>query len=165
MMDGSVVFWEFLVVAVIFTATIIASEFVRRWLEKTERDNIQSLTETPNLIATETDYRSCDPHFLVVERPVGSVPLDSSCLNLCVDFTEKGPIHKPITSLEECIRIRDGVAEGCEELKDAAMMALVYHFGHEKAETITLEELESIKSDSSTSADEDAENIIEEIEE
>ena len=80
-MDGSVVFWEFLIVALIFTATIIASEFVRRWLEKTERSNIQSLTETPNLIDMETDYRSCDPHFLVVEEPVGSVPLDSSCLN------------------------------------------------------------------------------------
>ena len=164
-MDGSVVFWEFLVVALIFTATIIASEFARRWLEKTERDNIQSLTETPNLIATETDYRSCDPHFLVVEEPVGSVPLDSSCLNLCVDFDEKGPKYNPITSLEECIRIRDGVAEGSEELKDAAMSALVYYFGTEKAETITLEELESIKSESSTSTDEDAENIIEEIEE
>lgn len=164
-MDGSVVFWEFLVVAVIFTATIIASEFVRRWLEKTERDNIQSLTETPNLIATETDYRSCDPHFLVVERPVVSVPLDSSCLNLCVGFTEKGPIHKPITSLEECIRIRDGVDEGSEKLKDAAMMALVCHFGPEKAKTITLEELESIESKSSTLSDEDDDNIIEEIEE
>ena len=163
-MDGSVVFWEFLVVALIFTATIIASEFVRRWLEKTERDNIQSLTETPNLIATETDYRSCDPHFLVVEKPVGSVPLDSSCLNLCVDFIEKGPIHKPITSLEECIRIRDGVDEGSEKLKDAAMMALVSHFGPEKAKTITLEELESIESKSSTLSDED-DNIIEEIEE
>lgn len=164
-MDSSVVFWEFLIVALIFTATIIASEFVRRWLEKTERDNIQSLTETPNLIATETDYRSCDPHFLVVEAPVGSVPVDSSSLSLCVDFTEKGPIHKPITSLEECIRISDGVDEGSEELKDAAMSALVYHFGPEKAETITLEELESIKSESSTSTDEDVENIIEEIEE
>ena len=164
-MDSSVVFWEFLVVALIFTATIIASEFARRWLEKTERDNIHSLTETPNLIATETDYRSCDPHFLIVEEPVGSVPMDSSSSILCVDFDEKGPKYKPITSLEECIRIRDGVAEGSEELKDAAMMALVYHFGHEKAETITLEELESIKSDSSTSTDEDAENIIEEIEE
>ena len=44
-------------------------------------------------------------------------------------------------------------------------MALVCHFGPEKAKTITLEELESIESKSSTLSDEDDDNIIEEIEE
>ena len=44
------------------------------------------------------------------------------------------------------------------------MMTLVCHFGPEKAKTITLEELESIESKSSTLSDED-DNIIEEIEE
>ena len=99
-MDSSVVFWEFLVIAFIFTATIIASEFVRRWLEKIEKDNIQSETETSNLVFAETDCQSCDPHFLVVEETVESVPMDSSTLRLCVDCAEKGP-NKPITSLEE----------------------------------------------------------------
>lgn len=163
-MDSSVVFWEFLVIAFIFTATIIASEFVRRWLEKIEKDDIQSETETSNLVFAETDCQSCDPHFLVVEETVESVPMDSSTLRLCVDCSEKGP-NKPITSLEECIRIRDGVDEGSEKLKDAAMMALVCHFGPEKAKTITLEELESIESESSTLSNEDDDNIIEEIEE
>lgn len=162
-MDSSVVFWEFLVIAFIFTATIIASEFVRRWLEKIEKDNIQSETETSNLVFAETDCQSCDPHFLVVEETVESVPMDSSSLRLFVECADKGP-NKPITSLEECIRIRDGVDEGSEKLKDAAMMALVCHFGPEKAKTITLEELESIESKSSTLSDED-DNIIEEIEE
>ena len=162
-MDSSVVFWEFLVIAFIFTATIIASEFVRRWLEKIEKDNIQSETETSNLVFAETDCQSCDPHFLVVEEKVESVPMDSSSLRLFVECADKGP-NKPITSLEECIRIRDGVDEGNEKLKDAAMMALVCHFGPEKAKTITLEELESIESESSTLSDED-DNIIEEIEE
>ncbi len=163
-MDSSVVFWEFLVIAFIFTATIIASEFVRRWLEKIEKDNIQSKTETSNLVFAETDCQSCDPHFLVVEETVESVPMDSSSLRLFVECADKGP-NKPITSLEECIRIRDGVDEGSEKLKDAAMMALVCHFGPEKAKTITLEELESIESKSSTLSDEDDDNIIEEIEE
>ena len=163
-MDSSVVFWEFLVIAFIFTATIIASEFVRRWLEKIEKDNIQSETETSNLVFAETDCQSCDPHFLVVEETVESVPMDSSSLRLFGECDEKGP-NKPITSLEECIRIRDGVDEGSEKLKDAAMMALVCHFGPEKAKTITLEELESIESKSSTLSDEDDDNIIEEIEE
>ena len=49
-MDSSVVFWKFLVIAFIFTATIIASEFARRWLEKIEKDDIQSETETSNLV-------------------------------------------------------------------------------------------------------------------
>ena len=163
-MDSSVVFWEFLVIAFIFTATIIASEFVRRWLEKIEKDNSQSETETSNLVFAETDCQSCDPHFLVVEETVESVPMDSSSLRLFVECADKGP-NKPITSLEECIRIRDGVDEGSEKLKDAAMMALVCHFGPEKAKTITLEELESIESKSSTLSDEDDDNIIEEIEE
>ena len=163
-MDSSVVFWEFLVIAFIFTATIIASEFVRRWLEKIEKDNIQSETETSNLVFAETDCQSCDPHFLVVEETVESVPMDSSSLRLFGECADKGP-NKPITSLEECIRIRDGVDEGSEKLKDAAMMALVCHFGPEKAKTITLEELESIESKSSTLSDEDDDNIIEEIEE
>lgn len=163
-MDSSVVFWEFLVIAFIFTATIIASEFVRRWLEKIEKDNIQSETETSNLVFAETDCQSCDPHFLVVEETGESVPMDSSSLGLFVECAEKGP-NKPITSLEECIRIRDGVDEGNEKLKDAAMMALVCHFGPEKAKTITLEELESIESKSSTLSDEDDDNIIKEIEE
>lgn len=163
-MDSSVVFWEFLVIAFIFTATIIASEFVRRWLEKIEKDNIQSETETSNLVFAETDCQSCDPHFLVVEETDESVPMDSSSLRLFVECADKGP-NKPITSLEECIRIRDGVDEGSEKLKDAAMMALVCHFGLEKAKTITLEELESIESKSSTLSDEDDDNIIEEIEE
>ena len=163
-MDISVVFWEFLVIAFIFTATIIASEFVRRWLEKIEKDDIQSETETSNLVFAETDCQSCDPHFFVVEETVKSVPMDSSSLRLFGECDEKGP-NKPITSLEECIRIRDGVDEGSEKLKDAAMMALVCHFGPEKAKTITLEELESIESKSSTLSDEDDDNIIKEIEE
>lgn len=162
-MDSSVVFWEFLVIAFIFTATIIASEFVRRWLEKIEKDNIQSETETSNLVFAETDCQSCDPHFLVVEETVESVPMDSSSLRLFVECADKGP-NKPITSLEECIRIRDGVDEGSEKLKDAAMMALVCHFGPEKAKTITLEELKSLETKPSTLSDED-DNIIEEIEE
>ena len=163
-MDSSVVFWEFLVIAFIFTATIIASEFVRRWLEKIEKDDIQSETETSNLVFAETDCQSCDPHFLVVEETVESVPMDSSSLRLFVECAEKGP-NKPITSLEECIRIRDGVDEGSEKLKDDAMMALVCHFGPEKAKTITLEELESIETKSSTLSNEDDDNIIKEIEE
>lgn len=125
-MEGSVIFWEFLVVAVIFTVTIIASEFVRRRSEKTERDSIQSQDETPNLIDTETDYRSCDPHFLVVEKPVDSVPVDSSSSMLYVDFVEKGTKYNPISSLEESY---------------------------------------TSKTESSTSIDEDVDNIIEEIEE
>ena len=160
-MDSSVVFWEFLVIAFIFTATIIASEFVRRWLEKIEKDDIQSETETSNLVFAETDCQSCDPHFFVVEETVKSVPMDSSSLRLFGECDEKGP-NKPIASLEECIRIRDGVDEGSEKLKDDAMMALVCHFGPEKAKTITLEELESIESKSSTLSDD---NIIKEIEE
>ena len=100
-MDSSVVFWEFLVIAFIFTATIIASEFVRRWLEKIEKDNIQSETETSNLVFAETDCQSCDTHFLVVEETVESVPMDSSSLRLFGECAEKGP-NKPIfTSLEE----------------------------------------------------------------
>ena len=99
-MDSSVVFWEFLVIAFIFTATIIASEFVRRWLEKIEKDDIQSETETSNLVFAETDCQSCDPHFLVVEETVESVPMDSSSLRLFVECADKGP-NKPITSLEE----------------------------------------------------------------
>ena len=99
-MDSSVVFWEFLVIAFIFTATIIASEFVRRWLEKIEKDDIQSETETSNLVFAETDCQSCDPHFLVVEETVESVPMDSSSLRLFGECDEKGP-NKPITSLEE----------------------------------------------------------------
>ena len=99
-MDSSVVFWEFLVIAFIFTATIIASEFVRRWLEKIEKDNIQSETETSNLVFAETDCQSCDPHFLVVEETVESVPMDSSSLRLFGECDEKGP-NKPIASLEE----------------------------------------------------------------
>ena len=97
-MDSSVVFWEFLVIAFIFTATIIASEFVRRWLEKIEKDNIQSETETSNLVFEE--IFSCDPHFLVVEETVESAPMDSSSLRLFVECADKGP-NKPITSLEE----------------------------------------------------------------
>ena len=97
-MDSSVVFWKFLVIAFIFTATIIASEFVRRWLEKIEKDNIQSETETSNLVFGE--IFSCDPHFLVVEETVESVPMDSSSLRLFGECAEKGP-NKPITSLEE----------------------------------------------------------------
>ena len=99
-MDSSVVFWKFLVIAFIFTATIIASEFVRRWLEKIEKDNIQSETETSNLVFAETDCQSCDPHFLVVEETVESVPMDSSSLRLFSECDEKGP-NKSITSLEE----------------------------------------------------------------
>lgn len=99
-MDSSVVFWEFLVIAFIFTATIIASEFVRRWLEKIEKDNIQSETETSNLVFAETDCQSCDPHFLVVEETVESAPMDSSSLRLFGECDEKGP-NKPISSLEE----------------------------------------------------------------
>ena len=99
-MDSSVVFWEFLVIAFIFTATIIASEFVRRWLEKREKDDIQSETETSNLVFAETDCQSCDPHFLVVEETVESAPMDSSSLRLFGECAEKGP-NKPITSLEE----------------------------------------------------------------
>ena len=99
-MDSSVVFWEFLVIAFIFTATIIASEFVRRWLEKIEKDNSQSETETSNLVFAETDCQSCDPHFLVVEETVESAPMDSSSLRLFGECAEKGP-NKPITSLEE----------------------------------------------------------------
>lgn len=99
-MDSSVVFWEFLVIAFIFTATIIASEFVRRWLEKIEKDNIQSETETSNLVFAETDCQSCDPHFLVVEETVESAPMDSSSLRLFGECAEKGP-NKPIASLEE----------------------------------------------------------------
>ena len=99
-MDSSVVFWEFLVIAFIFTATIIASEFVRRWLEKIEKDNIQSETETSNLVFAETDCQSCDPHFFVVEETVKSVPMDSSSLRLFGECDEKGP-NKPIASLEE----------------------------------------------------------------
>ena len=99
-MVSSVVFWKFLVIAFIFTATIIASEFVRRWLEKTEKDDIQSETETSNLVFAETDCQSCDPHFLVVEETVESVPMDSSSLRLFDECAEKGP-NKPITSLEE----------------------------------------------------------------
>lgn len=99
-MDSSVVFWEFLVIAFIFTATIIASEFVRRWLEKIEKDDIQSETETSNLVFAETDCQSCDPHFLVVEETDESVPMDSSSLRLFVECADKGP-NKPITSLEE----------------------------------------------------------------
>ena len=99
-MDSSVVFWEFLVIAFIFTATIIASEFVRRWLEKIEKDNIQSETETSNLVFAETNCQSCDPHFLVVEETVESVPMDSSSLRLFGECDEKGP-NKPISSLEE----------------------------------------------------------------
>lgn len=162
-MVSSVVFWKFLVIAFIFTATIIASEFVRRWLEKIEKDDIQSETETSNLVFAETDCQSCDPHFLVVEETDESVPMDSNSLRLFGECAEKGP-NKPITSLEECIRIRDDVDEGSEKLKDDAMMALVCHFGPEKAKTITLEELKSIESKSSTLSDED-DNIIEEIEE
>lgn len=94
-MDSSVVFWEFFVIAFIFTATIIASEFVRRWLEKIEKDNIQSETETSNLVFAETDYQSCDPHFLVVEETVESVPMGSSSLRLFGECAEKGP-NKPI---------------------------------------------------------------------
>ena len=99
-MDSSVVFWEFLVIAFIFTATIIASEFVRRWLEKIEKDNIQSETETSNLVFAETNCQSCDPHFLVVEETVESAPMDSSSLRLFGECDEKGP-NKPISSLEE----------------------------------------------------------------
>ena len=99
-MDSSVVFWEFLVIAFIFTATIIASEFVRRWLEKIEKDNIQSETETSNLVFEETDCQSRDPHFLVVEETVESAPMDSSSLRLFGKCDEKGP-NKPISSLEE----------------------------------------------------------------
>ena len=99
-MDSSVVFWEFLVIAFIFTATIIASEFARHWLEKIEKDDIQSETETSNLVFAETDCQSCDPHFLVVEETVESVPMDSSSLRLFGECDEKGP-NKPITSLEE----------------------------------------------------------------
>ena len=99
-MDSSVVFWKFLVIAFIFTATIIASEFARRWLEKIEKDDIQSETETSNLVFAETDCQSCDPHFLVVEETVESVPMDSSSLRLFGECDEKGP-NKPIASLEE----------------------------------------------------------------
>ena len=89
-MDSSVVSWEFLVIAFIFTATIIASEFVRRWLEKIEKDNSQSETETSNLVFAETDCQSCDPHFLVVEETDESVPMDSSSLRLFVECADKG---------------------------------------------------------------------------
>ena len=164
-MVSSVIFWEFLAVVLIFTAIIIASKFARRYLEKMEGDGIQSLSETPNLIATEPDYQSCDPHFLVVEEPTGSFPVNSCSLKLCVESAEKGQKYNSITSLEECIRIRDGVDEISEEMKNAAMMVLKFYLGDEKAETITLEELKSIKSKSSTSTNEDADNIIEEIEE
>ena len=99
-MVSSVVFWKFLVIAFIFTATIIASEFVRRWLEKIEKDDIQSETETSNLVFAETDCQSCDPHFFVVEETVKSVPMDSSSLRLFGECDEKGP-NKPIASLEE----------------------------------------------------------------
>ena len=99
-MVSSVVFWKFLVIAFIFTATIIASEFVRRWLEKIEKDDIQSETETSNLVFAETNCQSCDPHFLVVEETVESAPMDSSSLRLFGECDEKGP-NKPITSLEE----------------------------------------------------------------
>ena len=99
-MDSSVVFWKFLVIAFIFTATIIASEFVRRWLEKIEKDNIQSEIETSNLVFAETNCQSCDPHFLVVEETVESAPMDSSSLRLFGECDEKGP-NKPISSLEE----------------------------------------------------------------
>ena len=99
-MVSSVVFWKFLVIAFIFTATIIASEFARRWLEKIEKDDIQSETETSNLVFAETDCQSCDPHFLVVEETVESAPMDSSSLRLFGECAEKGP-NKPITSLEE----------------------------------------------------------------
>ena len=99
-MDSFVVFWEFLVIAFIFTATIIASEFVRRWLEKIEKDNIQSEIETSNLVFAETNCQSCDPHFLVVEETVESAPMDSSSLRLFGECDEKGP-NKPIKSLEE----------------------------------------------------------------
>ena len=99
-MDSSVVFWKFLVIAFIFTATIIASEFVRRWLEKIEKDDIQSETETSNLVFAETNCQSCDPHFLVVEETVESAPMDSSSLRLFGECDEKGP-NKPISSLEE----------------------------------------------------------------
>lgn len=98
-MDSSVVFWEFFVIAFIFTATIIASEFVRRWLEKIEKDNIQSETETSNLVFAETDCQSCDPHFLVVEETDESVPMDSNSLRLFGECDEKGP-NKPIRKLK-----------------------------------------------------------------
>lgn len=118
-MDGSVIFWEFFVVALIFTAIIIASEFARRWLEKTERDNIQSLTETSNFLATETDFRSCDPHFLVAEKPVDDkIPTDSSSLGLCVSFGEKGPKYNPITSLEESYTINTESSISTDEDED-----------------------------------------------
>ena len=84
-MVSSVVFWKFLVIAFIFTATIIASKFAKRWLENIEKDNIQSDTDTSNFIVSETDYRSCDPHFLVVEETVESVPMDSSSLKVSID--------------------------------------------------------------------------------
>ena len=99
-MVSPAVFWKFLVIAFIFTATIIASEFVRRWLEKIEKDDIQSETETSNLVFAETNCQSCDPHFLVVEETVESAPMDSSSLRLFGERDEKGP-NKPITSLEE----------------------------------------------------------------
>lgn len=117
-MDGSVIFWEFFVVALIFTAIIIASEFARRWLEKTERDNIQSLTETLKNIDTETDYRSCDPHFLVVEKPVDSVPTDSSSSMLCVRFDKKHSKYKPVTSLEESYSINTESSISTDEDED-----------------------------------------------
>ena len=99
-MVSSVVFWKFLVIAVIFTATIIASEFVRGWLEMIEKDDSQSETETSNLVFAETDCQSCDPHFLVVEETVESAPMDSSSLRLFGECDEKGP-NRPISSLEE----------------------------------------------------------------
>lgn len=116
-MDSSVVFWEFLVIAFIFTATIIASEFARRWLEKIEKDNIQSETETSNLVFAETDCQSCDPHFLVVEETDESVPMDSSSLRLFGECAEKGP-NKPITSLEELESIKSESSTSTDENDD-----------------------------------------------
>ena len=86
-MVSSVVFLEFLVITFIFTATIIASKFAKRWLENIEKDNIQSDTDTSNFIVSETDYRSCDPHFLVVEETdkIVTEPSDSSSLKLSID--------------------------------------------------------------------------------
>ena len=116
-MDSSVVFWEFLVIAFIFTATIIASEFVRRWLEKIEKDNIQSETETSNLVFEETDCQSRDPHFLVVEETVESAPMDSSSLRLFGECDEKGP-NKPISSLEELESIESKSSTLSDEYDD-----------------------------------------------
>ena len=122
-MDSSVVFWEFLVIAFIFTATIIASEFVRRWLEKIEKDNIQSETETSNLVFAETDCQSCDPHFLVVEEPDKTVtePSDSSSLKLNIDgMGETEPIaleeSKSIDSESSTLSVEDdNIIEEIEE--------------------------------------------------